>query len=61
MVHAFGLGIMAGPFSDSLMRNPARTFGEIRRRVVTHIGAEEAVSMKRNNTYSGQAKPKEGS
>ena len=29
MVHAFGQGIMAGPFSDSLIRNPTRTFGEI--------------------------------
>jgi len=52
---------MAGPFNDSLIRNPARTFGEIRRQVVTHISAEEAVSMKRDNTYPGQAKPKEGS
>jgi len=30
MVHAFGQGIMSGPFSDSLIRNWARTFWEIR-------------------------------
>jgi len=60
MVHAFGQGIMAGPFSDSLIRNPTRTFGEIRRRAVAHISAKEAVSVKRDNTYPGQVKPKEG-
>jgi len=27
MVHAFGQGIMSGPFSDSLIRNWAKTFG----------------------------------
>ena len=29
MVHAFEQGIMIGPFSVSLIRNPARLFGEI--------------------------------
>jgi len=52
---------MAGPFSDSLIRNPAVTFAEIRRRVVAHISIKEAVSVKHNNTYPGQTKPKEGS
>ena len=61
MVHAFGQGILSGPFNDSLIRNRARTFGEIRRRVVAHITAEEAVTVKRGSTYPGQAKPKEGS
>jgi len=50
MVHAFGQGIMLGPFSDSLIRNRARTFGEIRRRAVT---------VKRGSSYTGEAKPKE--
>ena len=61
MVHAFGHGIMERPFSDSLIGNPARTFGEIRRRAVAHIGPEEEVSVKCGSTYLGQAKPKEGS
>jgi len=61
MVHAFGQGVMLGQFSDLLIRNPARTFGEIRRQVVAHIAAEEAVSVKRDNTHPGQAKTKEGS
>jgi len=34
MVHAFGNRIMSGPFSDSLIRNRARTFEEMQRRVV---------------------------
>jgi len=51
---------MAEMFNKSLIRNPTRMFGEIRRRAIVHIGAEEAVSMKRDNTYPGQAKPKEG-
>jgi len=42
MVHAFGQEIMVGPFSDSLIRNLERMFGEIRRRVAAHINAEEA-------------------
>jgi len=48
-------------FNDSLIRNSARTFWEIRRRAVAHIGVEEAVFVKRGNIYPGQAKPKEGS
>ena len=61
MIHAFGQGIMSGPFSDSLIRNRARTFGEIRRRDVAHIVAEEVVTVKHGSTYPGQAKPKERS
>ena len=61
MVHAFGQGIMSGPFSDSLIRNRARTFWEIRRRAIAYIVAKEAVTVKRGSTYPGQAKPKEGS
>jgi len=52
---------MAGPFSNSLIRNPTVTFAEIRRRAVAHINAEEAVSGKHNYSYPGQTKPKEGS
>jgi len=52
MVNAFKQGIMAGPFSDSLIRNPAKTFAEIRRRVFAHINTEDVVSMKHNNSYS---------
>jgi len=59
MVHAFEQGILSGPFSDSLIRNWPRTFGEIRRRTIAHIAAEEAVMVKRGSLYSGQAKPRE--
>ena len=61
MVNAFEQGVMAGPLSDSLIRNSAVTFVEIRRQAVAHINAEKAVSVKHNNTYPGQTKPKEGS
>jgi len=61
MVHAFGQRIMTGSFNDSLIRIPARTFGEIQRRAIAHIGVEEAISMKCESTYPGQAKPKKGS
>jgi len=53
MVHAFGQGIRLGPFSDSVIKNRARTFGEIRRRVVAHIAAEEIVTLKRGSIYPG--------
>ena len=53
MVHAFGQEIMSGPFSDSLIRNRARTFGEIRRQAVAHITAEEAVTVKHEGSYTG--------
>jgi len=41
MVHAFRKGIVPGPFSESLIRNRPKTFGEIRGRAVAHIVAEE--------------------
>ncbi|XP_068504611.1 uncharacterized protein [Phaseolus vulgaris] len=53
MVHAFGQGIKLGPFSDSVIKNRARTFEEIRRRVVAHIAAEEIVTLKRCSIYPG--------
>jgi len=59
MVHAFEQGVMSGSFNDSLIRNQARTFGEIRRQVVAHIAAANDVSVKRSNMHSKQAKPKE--
>jgi len=42
---------MSGSFSDSLIKNQERTFGEIRRRAVSHIAAEEAVSVKRSSMH----------
>jgi len=45
MVHAFGRGILSRPFSDPLIRNRAKTFSKIRRRVVSHIDAEEQVTV----------------
>jgi len=49
LVHAFKKGVLAGPFSESLIRNRPSTFAEIRRRVVAHIAAETAVSEKRES------------
>ncbi|XP_068486676.1 uncharacterized protein [Phaseolus vulgaris] len=46
MVHAFRKGIVAGPFSESLIRNHPKTFAEIRRRAVAHIAAEGEVNEK---------------
>ena len=61
MVNAFEQGIMAGPFSDSLIRNPTETFVEIRQRDVAHINTEEVVSVKHNTSYPRQTEHKEGS
>ena len=47
MVHAFRKGIVSGSFSESLIRNHPKTFGEIRRRAVAHIAAEGEVNEKR--------------
>ncbi|XP_068477092.1 uncharacterized protein [Phaseolus vulgaris] len=49
LVHAFKKGVLAGPFSKSLIKNRPSTFAEIRRRVVAHIVAETAVSEKRES------------
>ena len=49
LVHAFKKGVLAGPFSESLIRDPPSTFPEIRRRVMAHIVAETAVSEKRKS------------
>ena len=59
MVTAFEQGIAAGPFNNSLIRNPVETFSEIRRRAVTHISTEEAVAMKNGKLYSKISKSKE--
>ena len=61
MVLAFGQGVMSGSFSDSLIRNRARTFGKIRRRAIAHIDAEEAVTVKRGSMSIGQTKSRESS
>jgi len=47
MVHAFRKGIVPRPFSESLIRNRPKTFTQIRRRTVAHIGAEGEVNEKR--------------
>ena len=47
MVHAFRKGIVSGPFSESLIRNRPKTFGEIRCRAVAHIVAEGDINEKR--------------
>ena len=49
-------GILSGPFSDSLIRCRPKTFNEIRRRAVSHIGAEEELSEKCGSV--GPARPR---
>ncbi|XP_068503713.1 uncharacterized protein [Phaseolus vulgaris] len=49
LVHAFKKGVLAGPFSESLIRNRPSTFAEIRHHAVAHIAAETAVSEKRDS------------
>ena len=46
IVHVFRKGIVPGPFSESLIRNRPKTFGEIRRRPVDHIVAEGEIHEK---------------
>ncbi|KAK7377745.1 hypothetical protein VNO80_03177 [Phaseolus coccineus] len=38
--------ILPGPFNESLIRNRPKTFGDIRRRAVTHIVAEGELTEK---------------
>lgn len=59
LVHAFKQGVMAGPFIDSLIRNGARTYGEIKQRAIAHIAYKEAMTMMRGNTGAGHAQPYE--
>jgi len=46
-VHAFTKGMLPRPFNESLLRYYLKTFCEIRRRVMTHIAAEDRVTEKR--------------
>jgi len=59
MVAAFVQGMAAGSFSDSLIKNPAEIFSEVREQVVAHIKAEEAVLRKNGSSRSKQPRPKE--
>ena len=52
MITAFEQGMAAGPFNDSLIRNLAKTFSEVRERVVTHIEVEEAMLQKNGTSCS---------
>jgi len=58
MIATFDYG-MAGPFNDSLIRNPTKTFSEVRERVVAYIEAEEFRLWKNASSHSRQLKPKE--
>ena len=48
MVSAFEQAVASRPFCDSLIKNPTKTFSEIRRRALAHISAEEAVAARNN-------------
>ena len=60
-VSSFEQGVAPGPFCDSLIRNSAETFSEIRRRAVAHINTEEAVLARNNSSHSRLSKPREAS
>jgi len=55
MITAFEQGIAAGPFNDSLIKNPAETFSEVREQVVAHIETEEAMVKKNDNSHLRKA------
>jgi len=59
MIAAFEQGIVARPFSDSLIRNPTETFSEVRERVVTYIEAKETILRKNGGLRSRKSRPKE--
>jgi len=59
MVVAFVRGMTGRPFSDSLVRNLAETFSEVRERVVAHIEVEEAMLRKNGSSRSKQPRPRE--
>jgi len=61
LVFAFEQGVAPRSFCDSLIKNPAETFSEIKQRAVAHINAEEAVVARNNGSHSRLAKPKEAS
>ena len=54
MVHAFRKGIVPGPFSESLIRNRPKPFGEIRRRAVATLPRREK-SMRKARALSLRA------
>jgi len=59
MVATFIQGMTVGSFNDSLIRNPAETFPEVRERAFAHIEAKEAVLRKNDSSRSKQPRPKE--
>jgi len=56
MVASFVQGMTAGSFSDSLIRNSAEIFSEVRERAVVHIKVEEALN---GSLRSKKPRPKE--
>ncbi|XP_068477256.1 uncharacterized protein [Phaseolus vulgaris] len=56
LVHAFKKGVLACPFSESLITHRPSTFAEIRRRAVAHIAAETAISEKRESAISTKSR-----
>ena len=58
MIAAFEQGMAARPFSDSLIKNPTKTFCEL---CVVHIEVEEVVLRKNGSSRSRRPKPKESS
>ena len=56
IVHAFVKGMLARPFSESLLRFYPKTFTEIRRRALAHIVADDRVTQKQG--LVGPARPR---
>jgi len=48
-----------GSFSDSLIKNPTKTFFDVRKRVIAHIKTKEVIVEKNNNSHLRQPRPKE--
>jgi len=50
VVPAFVQGMIASPFSDSLIRNPAEMLSEVHERATAYIKDEEAVLRRNGNS-----------
>ena len=59
VVVAFVQGMTTSPFNDSLIRNSAETFSEVRQRAIAHIEAEKVMLRKNGNSWSKKPRHKE--
>jgi len=61
VVVAFEQGMLASPFSDSLIKNPTEMLSEVRQRATTHIKAKKTMLRKNSSSLLKQPRHKENS